>query len=75
MGVNAAQHFMNQAPFHSTFPILVIIKSLGILKKFDFIIKFFIVNSSENSICSENCALPEIKFVCLLIMVLKGFTD
>ena len=26
MGVNAAQHLMNQAPFRSTFPILVIAK-------------------------------------------------
>ena len=26
MGVNAAKNFMIQAPFHSTFPILVITK-------------------------------------------------
>ena len=26
MGINAAQHFMNQATFHLTFPILVITK-------------------------------------------------
>jgi len=26
MGLNAAQYLMNQAPFHSSFPILVITK-------------------------------------------------
>ena len=29
IGVNAAQHYMNQATFHSTFPILVITKIFG----------------------------------------------
>ena len=33
MGVNAAQHFMNQATFHSTFPLLVKLKYLIIYKK------------------------------------------
>ena len=28
MGVNAAQHLMNEASFHSTFPILIIAKIL-----------------------------------------------
>ena len=30
MGLNAAQHFMNQATFHSTFPILVIAKNFDV---------------------------------------------
>ena len=30
MGVNAVPHFMNQVPFHSTFPILVITKIFDI---------------------------------------------
>ena len=35
MGVNAAQHFMNQATFHSTFPILVITKIFDIYAKYE----------------------------------------
>ena len=30
MGLNAAQHFMNQATFQSTFPILLLLKYLPI---------------------------------------------
>ena len=41
MGVNAAQHFMNQATFHSLFPILVITKI------FDYIGTFRLVDEAK----------------------------
>ena len=41
MSVNAAQNFMNQAAFHSTFPILVITK---IFAEIQYQINQFLIN-------------------------------